>query len=88
MVVGLTGGTLVYGTLDMPHFGVADAPIHRYPQPGYVEKTRHDMPNPQRRDVAGSAVATRWGNDGQFFRPRRGGDVPEIQPRLKETHKA
>ena len=43
MVVGLTGGALVYGTLDMPHYGVADAPIHRYPQPGYVEKTRHDM---------------------------------------------
>jgi multicomponent Na+:H+ antiporter subunit B len=48
LVVLLTGGALVYGTLDMPHFGAADAPIHRYPQPGYVAKSRqemHEIPN-------------------------------------------
>lgn len=42
-VVLLTGGALVYGTLDMPHFGQPDAPIHRYPSPGYVEKSAHDV---------------------------------------------
>jgi multicomponent Na+:H+ antiporter subunit B len=42
-VVALTGGTLVYGTLDMPHYGDPEAPIHRYPDPGYVERTQHDM---------------------------------------------
>jgi multicomponent Na+:H+ antiporter subunit B len=44
LVVVLTGGALVYGTLDMPPFGAADAPIHRYPQPGYVAKSQADMP--------------------------------------------
>lgn len=42
-VVLLTGGALVYGTLDMPRYGDPEAPIHRHPQPGYVERTEHDM---------------------------------------------
>jgi multicomponent Na+:H+ antiporter subunit B len=42
-VVLLTGGALVYGTLDMPHYGDPDAPIHRYPEPGYVERAQQDM---------------------------------------------
>ena len=47
VIVVLTGGTLVYGTLDMPHYGDPDAPIHRYPEPSYVERTEHEvhMPN-------------------------------------------
>ena len=43
VVVLVTGATLVYGTLDMPHFGDPDAPIHRHPSPGYVERTKHDI---------------------------------------------
>ncbi len=43
LVVLVTGGALVYGTLDMPSYGTAEAPIHRYPHPGYVEKSEHDM---------------------------------------------
>ncbi len=42
-VVLVTGAALIYGTLDMPKFGDPNAPIHRHPHPGYVEKTEHDM---------------------------------------------
>jgi multicomponent Na+:H+ antiporter subunit B len=42
-IVVLTGGTLVYGTLDMPYYGDPSAPVHRHPDPGYVERTQHDM---------------------------------------------
>ncbi len=47
LVVTITGGFLVYGTLDMPHYGDPDAPIQRYPQRTYVERTEHEvhMPN-------------------------------------------
>lgn len=46
-VVTVTGGALIYGTLDMPYFGDPNAPIHRYPHPSYVERAEHDvhMPN-------------------------------------------
>ena len=40
MVVTITGCALIYGTLDMPHYGDAQAPIQEYPNPTYVEKTR------------------------------------------------
>ena len=36
MIVLLTGGTLVYGTLDMPHYGDPEAPIHRHVAPRYI----------------------------------------------------
>ena len=42
VVVG-TGAALVYGTLDMPHFGDPDAPVHVHPDPGFVERTQTDM---------------------------------------------
>ena len=42
-VVLVTGGALVYGTLDMPYFGDPNAPVHQYPDPGFVEKSLHDM---------------------------------------------
>ena len=32
----LTGAALVYGTLDMPHFGDENAPIHRHVAPEYI----------------------------------------------------
>ena len=38
-VVVVTGAALVYGTLDMPHYGDPDAPAQRYPSPSYVERT-------------------------------------------------
>lgn len=42
VVIG-TGAALVYGTLDMPHFGSPDAPVHTHPNPGFVERSQDDM---------------------------------------------
>jgi multicomponent Na+:H+ antiporter subunit B len=42
-VVIVTGGILVYGTLDMPAFGDGSAPANVYPDPSYVERTEHDI---------------------------------------------
>ncbi len=48
-VVLVTGAALVYGTLDMPHYGDPAAPVHTYPAPSYVERVQGgseiDMPN-------------------------------------------
>ena len=48
LMVAVTGAALVYGTLDMPHFGDPNAPIQVYPDPSFVEKSQpdmHGMPN-------------------------------------------
>jgi multicomponent Na+:H+ antiporter subunit B len=37
LVVLVTGAALVFGTLDMPHFGAADAPGQRHVAPQYLE---------------------------------------------------
>lgn len=42
-VVTVTGCALVYGTLDMPHFGDPNAPIQQYPSPSFVEQSQPDM---------------------------------------------
>jgi len=36
LVVVLTGGALLYGTLDMPHYGDPSAPIHHHVAPRYL----------------------------------------------------
>ena len=43
LIVTITGAALIYGTLDMPAYGTADAPIHQYPNPSYIEKSKHDI---------------------------------------------
>ncbi|MEL7498453.1 MAG: DUF4040 domain-containing protein [Planctomycetota bacterium] len=44
LIVALgTGAMLVYGTLDMPHFGDSHAPIQEYPRPSFVERSQGDM---------------------------------------------
>lgn len=43
LVVTITGCALVYGTMDMPHFGAVDAPIQVYPRPSFVEQSQIDM---------------------------------------------
>src|SRR6056297_165679 len=43
VVVTLTGGALIYGTLDMPYFGDPNAPVHLYPDPSFVETSQPDM---------------------------------------------
>lgn len=42
-VVLLTGGALMYGTLDMPNFGSSDAPVHQHVGPDYIRKTPEDI---------------------------------------------
>ena len=43
IVVTITGCALIYGTLDMPKFGDANAPIQLYPNPSFVEQSQHDV---------------------------------------------
>lgn len=42
VVIG-TGAALIYGTLDMPHFGSADSPVQTHPSPSFVERSQPDM---------------------------------------------
>jgi len=43
LIVFITGLALVYGTLDMPSFGTADAPVHRHVAPEYLKQSPHDI---------------------------------------------
>ena len=55
VVVTLTGAALVYGTLDMPHFGDPQAPIHTHPNPSYITKSMLDTSGhstPSQDDIA------------------------------------
>ena len=60
LVVTLTGGALVYGTLDMPYFGDPEAPVHRYPSPDYVEKSNAEIGVP---NVVTAVLASYRGYD-------------------------
>lgn len=59
-VVCLTGGALVYGTLDMPRYGVADAPIHKHVVPRYMEESEEEVGMP---NVVTSVLASYRGFD-------------------------
>lgn len=65
-VVLLTGAALIYGTLDMPAFGSADAPIHTYLAPRYLLESAHDIHIP---NVVTSILASYRGYDtlGELF---------------------
>jgi len=43
LVVTITGGLLIYGTLDMPYFGSADAPIHNHVAPRYINDSIQEI---------------------------------------------
>jgi len=43
LVVVITGGLLIYGTLDMPYFGSPDAPIHQHVAPRYIEDSMQEV---------------------------------------------
>ncbi len=46
VVVLITGAVLVYGTLDMPHYGDPLAPIHRHVAPDYIAGSdKLEIPN-------------------------------------------
>jgi len=42
-VVIVTGGLLIYGTLDMPYFGSAEAPIHQHVAPRYINDSMQEI---------------------------------------------
>lgn len=39
----LTGAALIYGSLDLPHFGSPDAPIHHHVAPRYIAATPQEI---------------------------------------------
>lgn len=42
-VVIITGGLLIYGTLDMPYFGSEAAPIHQHVAPRYINDSMQEI---------------------------------------------
>jgi multicomponent Na+:H+ antiporter subunit B len=42
VVVFITGGLLIYGTLDMPYFGSANAPGHQHVAPRYINDSMQE----------------------------------------------
>lgn len=43
IVVIVTGGLLIYGTLDMPYFGSESAPIHNHVSPRYINDSEQEI---------------------------------------------
>jgi len=60
VVVLVTGGILIYGTLDMPAYGNPDNPIHLHVAPRYLEDSEHEIGLP---NVVTSVLASYRGYD-------------------------
>ena len=60
IVVLITGGALVYGTLDMPPFGDPANPIHHHVAPRYIEESGHEIGVP---NIVTSVLASYRGYD-------------------------
>ncbi|WP_262984479.1 Na(+)/H(+) antiporter subunit B [Colwellia sp. C1TZA3] len=43
LVIAITGALLIYGTLDMPYYGSADAPIHHHVAPRYINDSMQEV---------------------------------------------
>jgi len=65
-VVGITGAVLLYGTLDMPHYGDPNAPVHHHVAPRYLEESEKEIGLP---NVVTSVLASYRGYDtlGETF---------------------
>ncbi len=59
-VVIATGAMLIYGTLDMPHFGNPDAPVHQHVAPRYLNDSMAEVGMP---NVVTSVLASYRGFD-------------------------
>jgi multicomponent Na+:H+ antiporter subunit B len=59
-VVLVTGALLIYGTLDMPHFGMADAPAHLHVAPRYINDSMAEIGVP---NIVTSVLASYRGYD-------------------------
>lgn len=62
-VVTGTGAMLVYGTLDMPHFGDQASAVHSYPVPSFVERSQTDMGEHGLPNVVTAVLASYRGYD-------------------------
>lgn len=60
LVVALTGACLVFGTLDMPAYGDASAPIHHHVAPRYIHDSGHEIGVP---NIVTSVLASYRGYD-------------------------
>lgn len=60
LVALVTGGALIYGTLDMPLYGDPDAPIHHHVAPRYVEDSLAEIGVP---NIVTSVLASYRGYD-------------------------
>ncbi len=60
ILVLVTGAALIYGTLDMPHYGDPDAPIHTHVAPHYLEDSTAEIGIP---NVVTSVLASYRGYD-------------------------
>ncbi len=59
-IVLVTGALLVYGTLDMPHFGLAEAPAHLHVAPRYINDSMAEIGVP---NIVTSILASYRGYD-------------------------
>ena len=60
LLVLLTGGLLIYGTLDMPKFGSPDAVVHQHVAPRYLQQSGEEIGIP---NVVTSVLASYRGYD-------------------------
>ena len=60
VIVFVTGGALVYGTMDMPHYGDPNAPVHHHVGPYYLERSGGEVGLP---NVVTSVLASYRGYD-------------------------
>ncbi len=60
IVVLITGGLLIYGTFDMPHFGSAAAPVHTHVAPRYINDSMQEIGIP---NIVTSVLASYRGFD-------------------------
>ncbi len=59
-IVIITGGLLIYGTFDMPHFGSSDAPAHNHVAPRYLNESMDEIGVP---NIVTSVLASYRGFD-------------------------
>lgn len=59
-IVVFTGALLIYGTFDMPHFGSADAPVHKHVAPRYLNESMDEIGVP---NIVTSVLASYRGFD-------------------------
>jgi len=60
LVVIVTGGLLIYGTMEMPHYGDPNAPIHHHVAPYYIERSGGEIGLP---NIVTSILASYRGYD-------------------------